>query len=262
MCTIIALHGVHPAHPLVIAANRDEFLDRPASGPRLLQSAPPAVGGVDLDRGGTWMAASAAGFFVGLTNQRPTKPQGPAPRSRGALVLEALASGTVEGTRSLLANLETDQYNAFNLMFGDGHQLWVAYVRPDRPAELLELQPGVHVLANVRMGAPWFPKQQRARDLVEPLVALPWPQLRAGLARVLADHHLPEPDTLGPLPKGLLLPPELAQQLQALCIHLPRYGTRSATILALEPGRLQHYLYADGKPCELGFEDRIGVLEG
>ena len=105
-----------------------------------------------------------------------------------------------------------------------------------------------------------MPKTYRAHALVTPLVSLPWPDLCAGLARVLADHQLPDPDALAPMPPGLLLPPEVARQLQALCIHLPRYGTRSATILALEPGRLVHWLYADGKPCEVGFEDGMGLL--
>ncbi len=260
MCTIIALHRVRKDLPLVVAANRDEFLDRPASGPRLLQREPPAVGGVDLQAGGTWLAASAAGFFVGLTNQRPTKRRPPAPRSRGELVLEALATGSVAGARRLIETLDGSQHNAFNLMFGDGERLCVAYVRPDRPVDLLELEPGLHVLANDRMGSPHFPKTERAQSLVEPLVGLPWPELRAGLARVLGDHHKPDPDALEPLPSGLLLPPQVARELQALCIHLPVYGTRSATILALEPGRLLHYLYADGKPCDVGFEDVLDRL--
>jgi uncharacterized protein with NRDE domain len=261
MCTIIAMHGVHPQHPLVVAANRDEFLDRPATGPRLLPAVPPALGGLDLDRGGSWMAASADGFFVGLTNQRPRRPQARALRSRGELVLEALAAGSIAGARGLLAGLRTEHYNAFNLMFGDGRELWVAYARPGVPVELLPLERGVHVLANDRLGSPHFPKAQRARALVDPLQGLPWPELQAGLARVLADHALPQPDRLEPLPAGLLLPPAVARQLQALCIHLPRYGTRSATILALEPGRLQRYLFADGKPCEVGFESAMELLD-
>jgi uncharacterized protein with NRDE domain len=262
MCTIIALHRLRDDLPLVVAANRDEFLDRPASGPRLLQRDPPAIGGVDLDKGGTWMAVSATGFFVGLTNQRPTRPQGPAPRSRGALVLEALATGSVDGTQRLLEAADSGAYSAFNLMFGDGHRLLVAYVRPGRTTAFQELEPGVHVLTNDRLGSPHFPKAQRAEQLTQPSLAQPWPELAAGLERVLADHHLPDRERLSPPPPGLPLPPEVARRLQALCIHLPRYGTRSATILALEPGRLLHYRYAEGKPCEAEFEDRMELLEG
>ena len=35
MCTLIALHRCVPGAPLVIAANRDEYLDRPAEPPAL-----------------------------------------------------------------------------------------------------------------------------------------------------------------------------------------------------------------------------------
>lgn len=260
MCTIIAIHRLRRDLPLVVAANRDEFLDRPASGPRLLQRDPPTIGGVDLDRGGTWMAASARGIFVGLTNQRPSGPVGPAPRSRGELVLEAVAAGSVTGIQQLLERVDTTEYHAFNLMFGDGDRLVVAYARPGFPPEVLDLEPGLHVLSNDRMGSPHFPKAHRARALVSPLVHLPWPQLSANLQRTLADHELPDPAQLSPPPPGLSLPPEIALRLQALCIHLPTYGTRSSTILALEPGRLLRYLYAEGEPCEAAFEDRMGLL--
>ena len=35
MCTLIALHRCYPDASLVVAANRDEYLDRPAEGPAL-----------------------------------------------------------------------------------------------------------------------------------------------------------------------------------------------------------------------------------
>jgi hypothetical protein len=52
----------------------------------------------------------------------------------------------------------------------------------------------------------------------------------------------------------------MLQRLQALCIHTPTYGTRSATVLALEPGRVAHYLYADGAPCRTPFVEVGGLL--
>ena len=55
MCTIIALHQVHPEYPLIIAANRDEYYARPATGLQVLAAGPPAiVGGYDERGGGTW----------------------------------------------------------------------------------------------------------------------------------------------------------------------------------------------------------------
>ena len=50
-------------------------------------------------------------------------------------------------------------------------------------------------------------------------------------------------------------PPE-----RATCIHRdPDYGTRSATLAALAPGRLVHYLVSAGPPCT---HDLADVLAG
>src|SRR5689334_19942997 len=40
MCTLLILRHAHPEWPLILAANRDELLDRPASGPQLLPGSP------------------------------------------------------------------------------------------------------------------------------------------------------------------------------------------------------------------------------
>jgi hypothetical protein len=47
----------------------------------------------------------------------------------------------------------------------------------------------------------------------------------------------------------------LVRRLKALCIHTPFYGTRSATRIALDPGRVAHYAFADGPPCRTPFVD-------
>ena len=61
MCTLAIYVRQLPGLPLVVAANRDEFLDRAATGPELLASAPRIVGGRDLLAGGTWLAISERG---------------------------------------------------------------------------------------------------------------------------------------------------------------------------------------------------------
>jgi hypothetical protein len=38
--------------------------------------------------------------------------------------------------------------------------------------------------------------------------------------------------------------------LDAICVHTPHYGTRSAALLAFSTSGLEHYLYADGPPCQ------------
>ena len=261
MCTIIVLHRAHQAFPLIVAANRDEFLARPASGPLLLCDEPRVIGGRDLKSGGTWLGACETGLFVGLTNQRTYAPADPSLRSRGQIVLEALRRGTLEAARAYLADLDARSFNSFNLIFGDASELWLGYGRSDSARLSFEQPRGpVCVLANDRLGSAEFPKTERAAQLVRGCAELDWPELALRLKAVLGDHELP-PEAAVPEPAaGSSWPRALLQQLQALCIHTPSYGTRSATIAALEPGRVAHYLFAAGPPCTTAFEDVTFLL--
>jgi hypothetical protein len=58
------------------------------------------------------------------------------------------------------------------------------------------------------------------------------------------------------------LPPELARELTATCIHSEYYGTRSSTLIAIERGHVDAYLYTDGPPCTSPFLDATELLDG
>jgi uncharacterized protein with NRDE domain len=253
------LHRVHPEIPLVIAANRDEFYARAATKPAVIDRGPPQVwAGTDCNRGGTWLGATSAGFFVAITNQRVYGPPDPSLRSRGEVVADALRRGSIEAVEEYVATLDPAHYNAFNLLFGDGRELRVAYARRDRARIPVEpVPPGMHTLPNDSIGSLEFPKTLRAESLVAPYVNAPWSELRPALERMLADHEMPPLDAIPAPPPDSLTPPELLQRLQALCVHTPIYGTHSATILAIEPGRLRDYRFANGHPCEVGFETMV-----
>ena len=77
-----------------IAANRDEFLDRAATGPELLARRRAIVGGRDLRAGGTWLAISEHGVVAGLLNRRTEALPLASKRSRGELPMLALAAGS------------------------------------------------------------------------------------------------------------------------------------------------------------------------
>lgn len=259
MCTVIVARQVGPL-PLVVAANRDEMVARPASSPRRIElaDAPVIACGLDEVRGGTWMGVNGVGIFAALTNQPALDPPDRSLRTRGEVVMGALRRRDPGAIRAYLRALDPRRYNGFNLIYGDAETVEVAYARPDVEAVAIEsVPPGIHVLPNDVIDSPRFPKVERARALAE---AIDWegssfPELAERLARVLADHTLP--DRVEPVPR---LDPEVARALQAICIHLPFYGTRSATIAALEPGRIAHYLFAAGPPCTAPFVDYLHLL--
>ncbi|MBE7454874.1 MAG: NRDE family protein [Kofleriaceae bacterium] len=256
MCTLLALIGVVPDTPVVLAANRDELYDRPARAPVAL--GPGLVGGLDLRAGGSWLCVARDGRFVGVTNQREAPGRGgPAPRSRGELVRALATCPDRAAMRARLAAVDPAAYASANLLLGDPAGADVAYLRRGGTLETQGLPPGVHVLTNDRLGSPDFPRANRAAALVTPLVAGGWAALAAALPAILADHVTPPPAQVPPLPPGLPLAPELAAALQALCVHTPSYGTRSSTIAAITAAGTRALAWADGPPCTAPFVDAM-----
>ncbi len=254
MCTAVILNRVGPDHAVVVAANRDEFLARPAVGPVQLLDQPRAIGGRDQERGGSWLGVTETGFIALLTNQ--PEPAGPraAARTRGEIVLDVLRCGESAAARAYLDHLNAAAYNSFNLLFGDAGGLEIAYGRADSSAIEREPVPsGLHVLPNGRLDEPGHRKVARARALVEPHLGERWPELADHLAAALGDHERPALEDLPEIEPGARFPRELVRELYALCIHTPEYATRSAAIIALDPGRLSHLSWAPGPPCTTPF---------
>lgn len=256
MCTLVILHQVVAGLPVVLAANRDEFFSRPATGPVVLDAARGIVGGRDLSAGGTWLGFTPGGFFAGVTNQRQAERR-TAPGSRGQIVLDVLragADGGVVGALDWLGGLDVTRYNPFNLTLGDAAGVWVAYGRGALTVERVPV--GVHVLPNDVLDSTAFPKVER---IAEALADLPgaWPDVAERLMAVLADDAPP-----GRVPDepGSSLPDAVRGALHAVKVVLPGYGTRSATIAALAPGRVVQYLHADGPPGDAAFVDQAALL--
>ena len=68
MCIISFHQGNHPTYKLIVAANRDEFYNRPTAAANWWEDHPQLLAGRDLRAGGTWMALTKDGRFAALTN--------------------------------------------------------------------------------------------------------------------------------------------------------------------------------------------------
>jgi uncharacterized protein with NRDE domain len=246
MCTIAILLEVVPGAPLVVAANRDEVYARPTRPPELL--APHIAGGVDALSGGTWLAIHRDGRFVAVTNQRALAPVAPGLRSRGLAVRELIAADDPE---RYVAAIDPTHYASMNLVWGDPRGVSIAYARREGTLDIERLGPGIHVLCNDRLGADGFARGVRLHDAIA-RAPLAWPAIVSVLETALADHTHTEPPPSH-------LPPALARELTATCIHSAGYGTRSSTIFAAAPGATLAYLHADGPPCTTPFVDQRGL---
>lgn len=244
MCTLAIYVRQLPGLPLVIAANRDEFLDRAATDPELLTTKPRTVGGRDLRAGGTWLAISEDGIVAGLLNRRTEAAPVASKRSRGELPMMALAAGSAAAAADVLRGLDGDAYNAFNLLVADRGEAWVAQ-NHGHEMRFTPLEPGLHLISNLDVDDPTCPKIARshtrfaaagdafARD--GDAVAF-----RRALHAIVADHTL-------------TLDPRLPDALGAICVHAGRFGTRCSSLLFLDDaGRWGHW-FAAGPPCTSDF---------
>ena len=261
MCTLIVRHQMDSWCSTLIAANRDEFYHRPATGPQVLLDAPRIVGGRDEQAGGTWLGFTEEGLFLGLTNQRSFAGRNDTLRSRGELVVAALSAGTFAGVQRYLEEIDARTFNEFNLIFGDGHQAVAAYGRStEREVELEPLGPGVHVLCNDRLGSPEFPKAEEARARVESIAPGTWEDMRPQLIDVLSDRSLPDPAALPEVPPGAPFDVDVFRRLHAICVETPVYGTVSATLAAVSPGQVERYAFRDGAPDQGVFDDVTALI--
>ena len=227
MCLLVLAWQAHPRYRLIVAANRDEYHERPAAP--LAPWPPPdeMLAGRDLRAGGTWLGLSRARHFGVVTNFRERqRPRRSAP-SRGNLIPAWLRSG--QPASGYLAGLETDApgYSGFNLLVSDATSLWYASNRAETFARPLE--PGVYGLSNEFLDTPW-PKLRRVRTRFEAWLGEP-----AGTASALFDmlnDREPTPDADLP---HTGLPPDWERTLSSPFVLDSTYGTRCSTVLLLEP---------------------------
>jgi len=225
MCLILFAYRHHPRYPLIVAANRDEFLERPTAPASFWDTVPPILAGRDLLCGGTWFGVSREGKFAAVVNYRDPDARRTDAPSRGALVTDFLLGHTP--CEVFLDNLRTkgNLYSGFSLLFGDTEQLYCSSNQGEMPPLV---QPGIHGLSNHLLDTPW-PKVVRGKELLEKLLADGDQPSVEGLFALLTDRSLPDdhllPDTGVGLEKERLLAP--------LFISGAGYGTRSSTVLVV-----------------------------
>lgn len=221
MCLILIAYGAHPDFPLVIAANRDEYYERPTARAAYWQDHSDILAGRDLECMGTWLGVTRAGRFAALTNFRDPNGRKLDAPSRGHLVSDYLISE--QDPRSYIDEIRTaaPRYNGFNLLAGNTGGV---FCFSSRDATLQELPPGIHGLSNHLLNTPW-PKVVRGRQrLQQALERGPEP---SALLDLLFDR---EPARESELP-DTGIGADMERVLSPALIVSPQYGTRASTAL-------------------------------
>jgi uncharacterized protein with NRDE domain len=221
MCLILIAWRAREDLPLAVAANRDEWRDRPTEAARWWPEHPRLLAGRDLRAGGTWMGVTREGRFAAVTNFRDPSERRSTARSRGTLVTEFLLGSATPLDFLAAVALHAAEYNGFNLIAGDGRSLW-CYGSRDGPPR--EIEPGIHGLSNHVLDEPW-PKVVRGREAMR--LALEDSDPAPALFRFLSDE-MPAHDAELP---GTGVGLEWERRLSSALITGADYGTRASTVL-------------------------------
>lgn len=274
MCLIAFAWGASERYPFVIAANRDEFLDRPTAPLSTWQSPGGAtvVGGRDLRDGGTWMGFSPSGRFAMLTNVRNPRAASPAqPISRGSLPLAWLQSDM--SAAKWAKSLEPQRYQGFNLLVGDWHAKQCHYLTNQAFSKPFGLIAGIesaqnatelianelplgatYGLSNAALDTPW-PKTQWLKSAVSnSLASNNAEQIRQLSLQALTQGAKPQDAELPRTGVPIELERALASPFVRHPEHAPSYGTRTSLVAIFEADlglRVTEITHAIAEPARI-----------
>jgi len=252
MCTVIVLHRPGHAWPVMIAANRDERLDRAWDPPAEHWPGlyPGITGGRDRLAGGTWMALNRHGVMAAVLNRVGSLGPAPGKRSRGELPLLALQAQSATAAAAGLA-AGSDDGLAATRAAGSDNSAW-------RPFNMvLADHAGGYFVAGLGQGRP----QVSALPVGLSMVTA-WPPNDPSSARTM--RHLPRwqampapdgPDDWGAWPA--LLADSTGGPAEVLNVP-PRagFGTVCASLLGFGPRT--RWDFAAGAPGRAAFQPVAG----
>lgn len=223
MCIISFNYKEHPRYKLIIAANRDEFYNRPTKEAHFWEDDSDVLAGRDLEAMGTWLGITKNGRFAALTNYRDLAEFHIKKRSRGNIVRHFL-TGSVDAKRYLQSiQREKEAYNGFNVLLGTIDEL---YYYSNKENIIKKIPAGTHSISNHLLNTPW-PKVQRAKESLENYVKNNEQLDKDDIFAQLANDTIAQDDQLPHT--GVAL--ELERQLSPIFIRTPDYGTRSSTVI-------------------------------
>lgn len=229
MCLIIFACDTHPSYKLVLAANRDEFYERPAAPADFWKDHPEVLAGRDLKEKGSWLGITRAGKFAAITNYRDPSSFMFDAKSRGKLVKDFLCGK--KSAEKFLDKISPQgaKYNGYNLILQDTGGF---YYYSNRGGNKQKIETGIHGLSNHLLDTPW-PKVTRGKKLMKEALKYKGSALEDKLFELLANRRYPPPEKLPATGVGK----NWERVLSPVFIKSPHYGTRSSTVLLVGKNR-------------------------
>jgi uncharacterized protein with NRDE domain len=226
MCLILFAHDLHSNYHLVLAANRDEYYERPTAPLHFWDDQPEILAGRDLRSGGTWLGVTRSGRVAAITNYRNPKDFRDGAPSRGDLVADFLKGSMHPVDYLQNVGSRADAYNGFNLIVGDHEGLYYA---SNRGTWYRLLGSGVYGLSNHLLNTPW-PKVKSSLEGFKSLIANRDGFILSELEAVMQSQDMPPDHQLPDTGVGL----EWERLLAPIFISSALYGTRCSSFLTID----------------------------
>lgn len=235
VCTVVLL--IRPGHawPLVLAANRDERLDRLWDPPaEHWPDQPGVIAGRDRSGGGTWMGVNRYGVVAAVLNRQGSLGPAAGKRSRGALPLHALKHRSATEAATAIAAMDSGFWRSFNLVLADRDGgVFVRGLGHGHP-DVVPLAPGVHMVTAHDPDDPDSPRVARHLARFRAAVA-PTPDNWQSWQDILSDRSGPPGEQINVVSRA-------------------GFGTVCSSLLMLPHQGRPVWLFAAGPPHEAPFQ--------
>ena len=225
MCLILFAYQYHAQYPLIVAANRDEYYQRPTLACHWWPEHPDLLAGKDALAGGTWMGVTRQGRFAAITNVRDNGNKASHNSSRGHLPIKFLTShSTTDKFHPHLVSTAKG-YQGYNLLYGRPDNLWYFSNRNNVPQPV---SPGLHGLSNATLDTPW-PKVSAGTNRLRTILAEEQPDIDA-IFTMLESREIADDNELPDTGVGM----EFERVLAPAFIESADYGTRSSQVMLID----------------------------
>lgn len=240
MCLLAIQYRLVPESPILVAANREEYYDRPATTPSIQSGKPRILSGIDQQTGGTWLGVNQHGLLVAACNRLKMTPP-LAPRSRGLLCRDLLKCESARsGVDLAMDELSTGRYEGVNYVIADAESGWVVH-GGDEP-EVIEIEEGLTIISNNDVNDPRDERVQLAR-------------------RLLTLQTLDSPVKFLAVASKVFARTPTAPGRPSMVMRGKDRGTVSSTLISLgQKPRDAIYQFAAGAPDETKYEDYSPLL--
>lgn len=240
MCLLAIQYRLVTDSPVLVAANREEYYERPSQAPSIQSGKPRVLCGIDQQAGGTWLGINQHGLFVATCNRVKLVPP-IAPRSRGALCRDLLRAGSArQAVDTALEELSTGKYDGVTYVIADAESGWVVHGCHD--AEAVRLKEGLSIVSNGDVNDPRDERMKMAH-------------------RLLTLQNLDSPVKFLAVASKVFARTPSAPGRPTMVVRGKHRGTVSSTLISLgvRP-RDAIFQYADGPPDQSRYEDYSPLL--